>query len=581
VDPKQEGENRVSVRQLSWDDKKRLCEELLKIRGMHDTDTRNLYVAELEAHLGQALSVQRYTDARHDLISLISACLGYPNGVRSFVQIVDGFQPGSNAVREVERLLEELERAPLMSYADRQDLYRMLRGVPASEIAVAFLDVVEVEPAALQPQPNWNDAAGVVTRVEREPFDAGDTPPVLVFVDRLAHKVDSGPAIDLHRWIDRVGGAMGMEPAALRALCVETVHRLDEGQLPARPDQASDNVPEKGNLPDKTKSTAGDAVISTSQWTHSPPLTPSSQAEPLRLWGDIPIRNPDFTGRGLLLRLLREALETKSKASVLPQTLHGLGGVGKTQLAVEYVYRYADHYDIVWWISAEQVSLVLASLETLAERMDLPQSEDRKQTANTVLNALGVSRSRWLLVYDNADDPDEIASLVPSAGGHVILTSRNQSWANVWESIEVDVFERHESVELVRKRGEAITEDDAGRLAEKLGDLPLALDQAASWQAATRMPVGEYLQLFDQHVQELMSEGKPASYRTTVAAFVNLAFERLRSEAAAVAQLLELFAFLGSEPISVRLLQRARGADLSAALSRALREPIHLNRTIR
>jgi tetratricopeptide (TPR) repeat protein len=569
----------VADRQLSWDDKQRLCEALLQIRDMHDPETRNLYVSELEIHLGQALNVRRYADARHDLISLISACQAYQNGIRSFIDIVEGFQRGSVAIQRVRRLVEELERAPLMSPADRHALHGLIDGIPANMIAVAFHDIVE--PADLQPQPNWHDVAAVVRRVEQVSADAADPPLALVFVDRLAHNVDSGRAADMHQWISRVGGALGLDPAALRTLCVETIGRLDDGRLPTDVAQVVANMPEKSTLhqndmlPDT--STAGVAVISTSRTTHSPP----DQSDVLRLWGDIPIRNPDFTGRDPLLHQLRDALETKSKASVLPQTLHGLGGVGKTQLAVEYVYRNADRYDIVWWIPAEQVSLVLASLENLADRMGLPRSEDRKQTANTVLNSLAHTRSRWLLVYDNADQPEEIAQLVPSAGGHVILTSRDQSWAHVWEAIEVDVFKRHESVELVRKRGESITVDEADRLAAKLGDLPLALDQAASWQAATGMPVSEYLQLFDEHVRELLSEGRPPTYHTTVAAFVSLAFDRLRTEATAVAQLLELFAFLGAEPISVGLLRRGREAHMTAALSQALRQPIHLNRTIR
>ncbi|HEU4426771.1 MAG TPA: FxSxx-COOH system tetratricopeptide repeat protein [Pilimelia sp.] len=574
----------MADRQLSWDDKQRLCEALLQIRDLHDPETRNLYVSELETHLGQSLNVRRYADARHDLISLISACQGYRSGVRSFIDIVEGFQRGSVAIVRVRRLVEEMERAPLMSPADREALHGLIDGISTNTIRVAFHDIVE--PADLQPQPNWHDVTSVVRRIEQASADAADPPLVLVFVDRLAHNVDSGRAADLHQWISRVGGALGMDPAALRTLCVETIGRLDDGRLPADVPgadvaQVVANMPERSAshqalLPDKS-STAGVAVISTSQTTHSPP----DQSDVLRLWGDVPIRNPDFTGRDPLLHLLREALESKSKASVLPQTLHGLGGVGKTQLAVEYVYRNADRYDIVWWIPAEQVSLVLASLETLADRMGLPRSEDRKQTANTVLNSLAHTRSRWLLVYDNADQPEEIAQLVPSAGGHVILTSRDQSWANVWEAIEVDVFERHESVELVRKRGESITADDADRLAAKLGDLPLALDQAASWQAATGMPVSEYLQLFDEHVRELLSEGRPPTYHTTVAAFVSLAFDRLRTEASAVAQLLELFAFLGAEPISVGLLRRGREAHMTPALSQALRQPIHLNRTIR
>ncbi len=152
----------------------------------------------------------------------------------------------------------------------------------------------------------------------------------------------------------------------------------------------------------------------------APPAGPieggGGEREPVRIWGGIPMRNPDFTGRETLLSNLRKALETRSAASVLPQTLHGMGGVGKTQLAVEFVYRYADQYDVVWWISAEQQSLVLQSLFDLSRRLGLPQTEDLRQAATMVIDALASTRLRWLLVYDNALDPDDITGLVPSAG---------------------------------------------------------------------------------------------------------------------------------------------------------------------
>ena len=268
-------------------------------------------------------------------------------------------------------------------------------------------------------------------------------------------------------------------------------------------------------------------------------------------------------------------------ASVLPQALHGLGGVGKTQLAVEYAYRYVDRYDLVWWIPSEQQSLVLQSLYELSRRLGLPETDDLTQAAGMVTDALASSHLRWLLIYDNADEPEDIVRLIPSAGGNVIITSRNHAWANVWQSVEVDVFARPESVELIRKRGEGITADDADRLADRLGDLPLALDQAASWQAATGMAVGEYLDLFDARVRDFLSEGKPTGYRTTVAAFVKLAVDRLRDEAPAVAQLFELFAYLGAEPVPNGLLRRGREAEVSEPLRRALRDPIGLGRTVR
>ncbi|GAA4699190.1 hypothetical protein Prum_089080 [Phytohabitans rumicis] len=312
-----------------------------------------------------------------------------------------------------------------------------------------------------------------------------------------------------------------------------------------------------------------------------PVVTVPTEAESVRIWAGVPIRNPDFTGREDLLERLREALQSSSRAVVRPQTLQGMGGVGKTQLVLEYVYRFAADYDIVCWVPAEQRSSVVATLAELAPRLGLPVSEDRFETARVVLDALAVSPARWLLVLDNADDPDIIEPLVPAAGGHVVLTSRNQEWAQVWDSIEVDVFRRDESVELLRRRADVISVDDADRLAERLGDLPLALDQAATWQAATGMPIAEYLQLLDEHIGGLLSEGRPTSYPVTVAAFVGLALEKLRAISPAAAQVMELFAFLAPEPISVAVLRRGRDAAMSEPLHQLLGSAVPLSRAIR
>jgi tetratricopeptide (TPR) repeat protein len=570
----------VADQQVSLGDRQRLLEALLEVRGLHEPDRRDRYVSEVEATLGRPLAVPRYPDARHDVWSLLSAIMAYSGGLRSFVRVIRAFHPDSAAVLQVERLVAELEQGALLTAPDREELLRLLAGVPAGQLAETFQGLAATEP-------DWADLAASVRRIEgAAPPDSGGDHPLLIFVDRLAHAVGGARSLGLHRWIDLVAGGLGMSQPQIRDLCVgsrrEPPSSATTPEPPAESETletgASGTTVEDPTVPAPT-TTAGASVRTTKVLPRSQPGEESD--EPRLIWGGVPIRNPDFTGRQSLLDDLGEALHSNSKASVLPQTLHGLGGVGKTQLAVEYVYRNADRYDLVWWIAAEQVSRVLASLAGLGDRLGLPPSQDLMDTARTVLDALATSTLRWLLVFDNADQPDDIARLVPSAGGHVIITSRNQAWARLGDAIEVDVFRRDESIELLRKRGEGISVEDADRLAEKLGDLPLALEQAATWQSATGMPVAEYLQLFDEHVRELLSEGKPTTYPTTVAALISLAVDRLRAEAPAAAQLLELFAYFGAEPVSATLLRRGREADLSQPLKRALREPIYLSRTIR
>ncbi|GAA0461479.1 hypothetical protein Aca07nite_73920 [Actinoplanes capillaceus] len=552
-------------RQFTLDDRQRLLDALLDIPSMRDPGERNRYVAELEARLGRPLQASRYPDARHDVWSLLGAMLARSGGLRTFVRVVYDMLGEGPAVRELERLTEELEREVLLAPADRESLLSLLAGVGSQHLTTAagVAGRREREIAALT-----GDPAALVRRLETAPARAGGAPPLLTYVDRLAHLVEPAQALDLHRWIDLVAGGIGLSQATVRGLCIASRREQEAAALAPEPVEPPPvMVPE----PEPNR-----AIL-------PPPPDDADDDPPDRrpIWGSVPAQNPDFTGREAMLRALNEALVTKSKISVLPQALHGLGGVGKTQLAVEYVYRYISGYDLIWWIPAEQPTTVLSSLAELSKRLRLPESDSLQQTASTVLDTLASTPLRWLLVYDNADQPDELARFVPVTGGHVIVTSRNQEWNRLGDAVEVDVFERPESIELIRKRAKDISAEEADRLAEKLGDLPLALEQAATWHAETSMPVSEYLELFDAHVRELLSEGKPTYYPTTVAAFLALAVERLRESSPGTAQLFELFAFLGAEPLSQELLRTGREAPLSEPLRTTLREPIEMGRAIR
>ncbi len=129
--------------------------------------------------------------------------------------------------------------------------------------------------------------------------------------------------------------------------------------------------------------------------------------------------------------------------------------------------------------------------------------------------------------------------------GQILITSRNQEWADKAKILEVDVFTRDESIDLLERRNPDISRADANRLAEKLGDLPLALEQAAAWRAETGMPVDQYLTLLDERLDELFSVTAPSNYPKSVAATWRIAFEKLTEEAPEALQLLELCAFFG------------------------------------
>lgn len=318
-------------------------------------------------------------------------------------------------------------------------------------------------------------------------------------------------------------------------------------------------------------------------------ITPTVKGQP-RIWGDVvPLRNPDFVGREDLLKQLRQRLAEPGATAVLPEALHGLGGVGKSQTVVEYIYRHADDYDLVWWIAAEHPTGIRNSFVELARKLEIPTAGDADNVQRAVLEALrkGEPYSRWILVFDNADRPDSIKNFLPrttGATGHVVVTSRNSQWGNVARSVEIDLFTRRESIELLHRRGGEITDADADRLAEALGDLPLAIEQAATWRAQTGMPVWEYLELLEENRAELLALGTASEDQLPVAAAWNVPLSQLRNEHPEALALLQICAFFGPEPISRRVFSgvpEARVPESQHELRSALSDPIKLNSSIR
>ena len=298
----------------------------------------------------------------------------------------------------------------------------------------------------------------------------------------------------------------------------------------------------------------------------------------------VPPRNPHFTGRKQLLTQLRKRLvDSTAETALVPHALHGLGGVGKTQLAVEYVYRYAQEYDLVWWVSAEDLAQVRASLVDLALSLGILEHPEANRTVDGALDALRIGHPyrRWLLVFDNADRPADLEPYLPYPTGHVLVTSRNVAWSERASTVEVDVLERSESIALLQERAPRLTSEDADRLAERLDNLPLALEQAAAWIAETGMPVGEYLELFETQFERL-TDAPPLGYPATVGATFQLALERLRERSLSAAQLLGICAFLGPVPISVSLLREGSRVILPTPLDDTLRNnPVGLRGLVR
>jgi hypothetical protein len=148
-----------------------------------------------------------------------------------------------------------------------------------------------------------------------------------------------------------------------------------------------------------------------------------------------------------LLSALEVALGQDGRAVV--QAVTGMGGVGKTTTAIEYAYRCRNQYDIAWWIPAEDPALIPARLAELAYALDLATTTDPVNVAVARLNATLAHQDRWLLVFDNAEDPPALTSLLPEGPGRVLITSRNPDWRGL-ARLTVGEFSRAESVSLLR-----------------------------------------------------------------------------------------------------------------------------------
>jgi transcriptional regulator with XRE-family HTH domain/tetratricopeptide (TPR) repeat protein len=295
-----------------------------------------------------------------------------------------------------------------------------------------------------------------------------------------------------------------------------------------------------------------------------------------RVW-NIPTRNPAFTGRGELLAAVRERLQAGHAAVV--QALYGMGGVGKTQLAAEYAHRFAGSYDLAWWINAEQDGLIGDQVASLGLALECIPAGTGNEAARAAVLAELRQRGRWLLIFDNAETLADVTPWLPGGGGHVLITSRERGWDEVATPVEIDVLTRAESIEMLQRRLPGLTETDADRLATELGDLPLAIAQAAGFIADTGTPASQYLGMLQTRAGQLLDAGAPGTYPQSLAAATALITDGLADHDPAAAELASLCAFLAPEPIPEYLFTGAAD-QLPGGLAARAADPLAWRQTL-
>ncbi len=261
-------------------------------------------------------------------------------------------------------------------------------------------------------------------------------------------------------------------------------------------------------------------------------------------------RNPNFTEPGNRLKELRGAFASGNTAS-LRQCLMGLGGAGKTGLALEYCYRNASEYAIVWWIRSENPETLSTDYAALAAKLGLPEADAKEQPAivAAVRDALQ-HRHDWLLIFDNANAPDDLLDLLPSSRGHVLITSRNPAWRRVATPLPVTKWLPEVAIEFLLKRTGQTDAQAAGEVAQEVDYLPLALEQAGAYIDSTATTLSSYLILYRKHRLTLLRRGRTqVANRATVETTWELAFQQIEKESPAAAALVNLCAFFAPDDI--------------------------------
>lgn len=293
------------------------------------------------------------------------------------------------------------------------------------------------------------------------------------------------------------------------------------------------------------------------------------------------LRNPNFTGRDDLLERLHDSL-TSGKAAALTQAMHGLGGVGKTQAAVEYIYRHATEYEVTWWIRSEEPAKLASDYAALAEPLQLREksAQDQGTIVQAVRSALA-SRGRWLIVFDNAVGPDEIRSYLPVGGtGHLLVTSRNPAFGGVARPLKVEKMSEDEAVEFLLKRSQQDDRTAATALAKELGYLPLALEHAGAYVEETGTAISNYLKTFHSRQKDVLARAKrPTGYDATVATTWEISFREVEKESEAAGQLMNLCAFLAPDDIGREML-RSGAKHLPEPLATAVTDDLRWDEAV-
>lgn len=308
-------------------------------------------------------------------------------------------------------------------------------------------------------------------------------------------------------------------------------------------------------------------------------------------------RNRYFIGREVILRDLHTKLHAEHRVALTqPHVVCGLGGIGKTQTALEYAYRFRGDYQAVLWVGAETYETLMLDYRALAQLFQLPEKDSTNQTVvRTAVKRWFECHTSWLLIFDNMEDLELLHAFLPDTNqGHILITTCSQIIGTLGIPLDLPKLDRAESALLLLRRARLLTPNapleaapasvrsQANALVDLFDGLPLALDQAGAYIEETACSLADYLERYASHRSVLLSSRGTVSsnHPASVLATLSLAFAQLEHASPEAADLLRLCAFLHAEAIPEAFLTLA-GDSLGPQLHVIASDPLLLDRAIK
>ncbi len=313
-------------------------------------------------------------------------------------------------------------------------------------------------------------------------------------------------------------------------------------------------------------------------------------------------RNPFFTGREEILEALHTQLHVEQVVALTQSyALRGLGGIGKTQIALEYAYRHALEYSAIFWIEAETIEHVMSSLLRIAELLQLPERQEAdQQRIVAAVQRWFSTHSQWLMIWDNVEDLELLQRLLPpTRQGATLITTRHQALGTLARGMDLAPMEREEGMLFVLRRAKVLEPEAtsqrmhqlavsmsaeyvaAEKLVAAMEGMPLALDQAGAYIEETGCSVSAYLERYEQQRARLLDRRGVlgGDHPRSVTATFLLASKRIEREQSAAADLLHVCVLLHAEAIPEELFV-AGAAYLGPELASLATDPCQLDQAI-